>query len=132
MTTVLNGLLGGLVVGLVATTATAAASNQGLADAIGVPRWVVLSAEVVYGAVAGGALVALELYVFGVLGVPPSAVDVLGLTLGWSVTLLLATLAGVTVLAGRGVGRSAAVPLAVYHLVYALGLWVWVRATWIT
>ncbi|MBX0323386.1 hypothetical protein EGH21_10130 [Halomicroarcula sp. F13] len=86
----------------------------------------------VYGAVAGGALVALELSVFGVLGVPPSAVDVLGLTLGWGLTLLLATLAGVTLVAGRGVGRSAAVPLVVYHLVYALGLWVWVRATWIT
>ena len=143
MTTVLNGLIGGLVAGLVAASvarlvrrAVDSSDAPALAAAVLGARtaasgWWGLAAEVLYGCVAGGTFVALELSVLGVLGVPPATGAALASAVGWSVALF-AVAAVVCVARGRSLDGPFAAELVVYHLAYGLCLGVWIRVTWIT
>ena len=125
MTTVLNGLVGGLVAGGVAAVAAELVFDG--------PRdWTRVALELGYGAAAGGVLLALELFVLGVLGVPPATREALGVALGWSVALFVALAGLERVVRGRGLDRPFVAGLAAYHLVYGLCLGVWIRVTWIT
>ena len=142
MTTLLNGLLGGLVVGLVAGVAATLVADDGPAvstvfeTALGREpsrsRAVGLLVATLYGGVAGLLLVALELYALGVLAVPPAVAEAFGVALVWSAVLFLATVGVRRAVADRAAAGSGLVGLAVYHLVYGVGLGVWIRMTWIT
>lgn len=142
MTTLLNGLLGGLLVGVVAALvarlvgdAPAAMSRLvGTARGGDAPRspWVGLLLSVLYGSVAGGVLVALELYVLGVLAVPPTAAEAFGVALAWSAVLFVAVAAVGRAAADLAEERSYLLELFVFHLVYGVGLGLWIRMTWIT
>ena len=140
MTTVLNGLIGGLVAALVAAgaarlVAADRADAPALAAAVLGSRaasgWSGLASEVLYGCVAGGAFVALELSVFDVLGVPPALWDALGMAVGWSAALFAVAALG-RAARGRALDRPFVAELAAYHLAYGLCLGVWIRVTWIT
>lgn len=142
MTTVLNGLLGGLLAGVIA--AVAARRARGEPPAVGSllawvvgnrnarARWAGHAARLAYGGVAGAALVTLELTVVSALAVPPGLGAALGIAVAWS-----AVLAGLLVVGRR---LAAAIPfchaplreLLTYHLVFGLGLGIWIRLTWIT
>jgi hypothetical protein len=141
MTTILNGALGGLLVGLVAGAvgqfgaagppAPAAVLTRAVGTRRSSARWLTAAVHLVYGAFAGGLLVALELYVLDVLGVPPSLADALGVAVVWALLLLAVTV---------GLQRALSPPssdrpirdLVIYHLVYGVGLGAWIRLTWIT
>lgn len=141
MTTLLNGLLGGLLTGLVAGFAIRLVDSdpsatarilQGLAgDATTTPRWSELAGQVLYGGLAGGTLLALELFVLGVLAVPPALGEALGAAVAWSA--LLFVLWAVVLRVGLSISSEPYLrALFVYHLVYGIGLGIWIRATWIT
>ena len=140
MTTVLNGLIGGLVAALAAAgAARLVAADRSDAPALATAvlgsrtasGWSGLAAEVLYGCVAGGAFVAFELSVLDVLGVPPATWDALGTAVGWSVALFVVA-AAVGYVRGRSLDGPFVAELVVYHLAYGLCLGVWIRATWIT
>lgn len=137
MTTILNGVLGGLLVGLVATAVTRIVGGEsttaGGGDSRGATSRVPdLAGRVLYGGLAGGLLVALELYVLHALAVPPAVGRTLVVAVAWSAllfgTLLVASRVGPT----PPFDRSAPGELLTYHLVYGPGLGVWIRMTWIT
>jgi hypothetical protein len=141
LTTPLNGILGGLLVGLVAgvgarfvdsgPSPTAMLLIRLTGDSRTSGRWAELAGHVLYGGLAGGTLVALELFVLGVLAVPPALGEALGVAIAWS-TLLFVLWAGV-LRVGRSNSSDSPLPaLFVYHLVYGIGLGVWIRMTWIT
>lgn len=142
MTTIVNGLLGGLVAGVVAIVALRIArGHQSLLGSLrgrtpgegsGIGPFVALLAEILYATAAGGLFVALELYVLHALAVPPNGTEALWLTLGWA---LLLVSVGVSVwwLGGdRSLRRAPYRDLLVFHLTYALFLAAWIRLTWIT
>jgi hypothetical protein len=139
MTTLIDGLLGGLVVSVVAALPVRAVESTPSATAVLVGA-VTGSRDVAgprargpgrYGAVAGVALVALELFVLGLIAVPPTPAEAVGLAVGWSLVLFAALLAAWRVLPDRPAGSPLA-ELFVYHLVYGFGLGVRIRLTWIT
>jgi len=138
MTTLLNGLLGGFAAALVATVLLRLLDADSLVVAVNGAEDTALDEGVIgnfvvpqlYGTVAGGALVALELRVLDVLSVPPGGGVALALALGWGAVLgaLLAVLSRIW---------SAATPqsyrtLVLFHLSYGLALGLWIRITWIT
>jgi hypothetical protein len=134
MTTVVNGVVGGAVVGLVAAVVVGLVRRDD-GDGNNGPRgpgWLRPVAYILYGAAAGGVLVALELSVLGVLGVPPGRLETLVLTLVWSAVLFgavtTADRAGAdgSVL-GDGLDRRLA-----FHVLYGIGLGFWIRLTWVT
>jgi TRAP-type C4-dicarboxylate transport system permease large subunit len=97
MTTVLNGVLGGLLVGAIATISTRVVAGEASVttamrtrifgeNAGSSRRWDV-GVQLSYGAIAGGALLVLELLVLGLLGVPPTASEALAVALAWSALL---------------------------------------------
>ena len=142
MTTILNGLLGGLLVGLVAAviarfvskepSATAALLVRALGSETSSVRRMEFVVWGLYGALAGGLLVALELHVLEILGVPPAPVEAISIAVAWS-ALLLSVLSVIWWIASsHSSGRSHLGGLLVYHLVYGLGLGLWIRLTWIT
>lgn len=141
MTTILNGLLGGLVVGAVAgivvrlldadSSATAALLDRATGTELSSSRWVLFGVRLVYGCLAGGALLALELSVLGMLGVPPTLGESLTVTLAWSALLLVTTASAWRVVSPSRSSRPL-LELLLYHLVYGVGLGVWIRVTWIT
>jgi hypothetical protein len=51
---------------------------------------------------------------------------------GWSALLFVLSVPGRSVLHGHLRGRLDLATLLVYHLVYGVGLGLWVRLTWIT
>lgn len=135
MTTVLNGLVGGALVAVVATfavhlvdpTRARAATETPTAD-----RVRAFLVPVLYGSAAGGVLIALELLVLDHLAVPPTVGEAFSVAVPWGILLLLASL--VVWRFGLG-GRSDKVQprtLVVYHVILAVGLGVWIRVTWIT
>lgn len=97
MTTILNGLLGGLLIGFVAAIVTRLVANEPSATGavlervLGVgassSRWVEFLIRLVYGSLAGGTLIALELFVLGILAVPPTTVEAFGVAVVWSALL---------------------------------------------
>lgn len=142
MTTILNGLLGGFVIGVVAVIVTRLVANEPpatgavLESVLGVDasssRLVEFLIPLVYGTLAGGTLVALELFVLGILAVPPTTVEALGVAVVWG-ALLFGTLSIILRVASpRSFTDTNLRNLLVYHLVYGLGLGVWIRMTWIT
>lgn len=140
MTTVLNGVLGGLLVGLVAglvtqlidgdPSATAVALKRAVGTRAASSRLVELVTQMGYGCLAGGILLALELYVLGLLAVPPAISEALAVAVVWS-ALLLGTVLAVWRIAAS-LSSTQLRELFVYHLVYGLGLGLWIRLTWIT
>jgi hypothetical protein len=141
VTTLLNGLLGGLLIGLVAgfvtrfvendPSATAMILNRLIGDSTTTSRWWELVGHVLYGGFAGGVLVALELFAFGVLAVPPALGEALGVAIAWSA--LLFVLWAVVLRVGSSLPAGSSLrALVVYHLVYGIGLGLWIRVTWIT
>lgn len=137
MTTILNGVLGGLLVGLVATVVTRIVGGEsataGGGDARGATSRVSdVAGHVLYGGLAGGLLVALELYVLRVLAVPPAVGRTLAVAVAWSALLFGTLLAVSRVGPTHPFDRSAPGALLNYHLVYGPGLGVWIRMTWIT
>lgn len=141
MTTILNGLLGGLLTGLVAgvvtqlvtddPSATAEALKGRLGNRVATSRWGEFAVQLSYGGLAGGVLVALELYVLGMLAVPPTIGEALGIAVTWS-ALLFGTQVVFWRVVSSPLDRSHLVELLAYHLVYGLGLGAWIRMTWIT
>jgi len=134
MTTLLNGLLGGLVVGVVATLAAQVAGVL-LGGADGprrASRSREIAAQVAYGVFAGLALVALELFVLGLIAIPPTVAEAFGVAVGWSAVLLVALLVARRVGGTLPFGRPRLAELLAYHLVYGVALGGWIRLTWIT
>lgn len=140
MTTILNGLLGGAVVGVLATVAAylsnrreaAETGDSGGRNTSPTARTVAYLLLVVYGSVVGGILVALELFVLDVLSVPPTADEAFAVGIAWGVVLL-----GVALVVRRYTPRIQSerpglTALLVYHMVYGFGLGVWIRLTWVT
>ena len=138
MTTVANGVIGGLLGGLLAVRLTRLTVGSrvdpvGTADAASDAgqwrRWRSIAAVTVYGGLAGGAMVAIELYSLGVLGVPPSLVEAYTIAVAWGAVLCGAVL---------GLGRFAtnrvvtARQTVVFHVLYAVWLGGWIRFTWLT
>ena len=142
MTTILNGLLGGLLVGFVAAvavrfldsepSATAALLRRVGGDRVASSRWGEFAVLTVYGGLAGGALLVLELFVLQVLAVPPAFGEALGVTMALSALLFVILVAVWRIGSSLPLARSRLGELLVYHLVYGLGLGIWIRMTWIT
>lgn len=140
MTTVLNGLLGGLVVGAVASGVlrlageglSAAVLGEPGGDALAAHPWVRPLLELLYGTAAGGLFVALELTVLGVLSVPPTASEALAVGGLWGAVLLAALGLVLRVLGAAPTDPGAVRVLLAYHLLYGVGLGAWIRLTWLT
>lgn len=142
MTTLLNGLLGGLLVGIVSTVAVEIVGGRrtpvaAMLDVVqgedgGTARAVRVATTVLYGTVGGLVLVALELYVLGVVGVPPAPLEAYGLAVGWGAVLLAVLAAAYRVAFRLQFDRDVLVALVLFHAVYGLGLGIWIRLTWIT
>lgn len=137
MTTILNGLLGGLLAALVGAAAARAVSGR-LGDTsepsgrVPTAGWLRVSLRALYGGVAGGTLVALDLFVFGTLGVPPTAAEAFGAAVVWSGALFVAAVSIRRFVRPPRSGRSATAESLAFHLAYGLCLGVWIRSTWIT
>jgi hypothetical protein len=138
MTTLLNGVLGGLLIGLLAGFVMRIFDRDSLGileRVIGanpaMSRWLKLAIQGLYGSIAGGLLLVLELSVLGLLAVPPSLSEALGVAVAWSAVLFI-----LQIIAGRAdrslLPGSSVRALFVYHLVFGMGLGVWIRVTWIT
>lgn len=134
MTTLINGVLGGLIASAVAAIAIHAIGGPRPFEVPGEDatrvRWRVLQATLGYGAIAGLGFMVIELYVVGLLGIPPTFVEAFAAAGLWAtVMLVVSTLASYVsekhVLGG--VRR-----LLVFHLVFALAFGLWIRVTWIT
>lgn len=142
MTTLLNGLLGGLLVGIVATLAvevvgdgrSAVSSMLGVLfdEGVETARSWQMATTIVYGTMGGLALVALELYVLGFVGVPPTPGQAYGLAVAWGAVLLAVFAAVYRFVFRLRSDRDVLVELLLFHVVYGLGLGVWIRMTWIT
>lgn len=142
MTTLLNGLLGGLVVGAVAAVAAERADDgrsvtRAVLDAVAgpdaagsLPGRALL--RVAYGGAAGLALLALELYALGMLAVPPTLGEAAAVAVGWSAVLFVVVFAVARLAFDDGRGGSDVRGLLLYHLVFGLGMALWIRTTWIT
>lgn len=141
MTTLLNGLLGGLLIGLVAGAATEMIDSDRSPTATilhrltgretAVSRWSELAIQTLYGSLAGGVLLTLELYVLNALTVPPTRVEALGVAVAWSAVLFVLWAIVFRVAFSRS-SKSKLAPAFVYHLIYGVGLGFWIRPTWIT
>lgn len=141
MTTPVNGLIGGLVVGLLAAGATNVVAGEPpvarrlLAVVRGEDRpagRAGTALQVVYGGVAGAVLVLLELFVLGVLSVPPALGESLAVGVAWSGVLFVVAVVAARATLGSSSAPSAVRGLLAYHLVYGVGLGLWIRLTWIT
>lgn len=142
MTTVLNGLLGGLLIGVAATLAVEVVGDGRAAvsamlgvlspERAGTARAWSIATAVLYGTLGGLALVGLELYVLGVVGVPPTPLEAYGLAVAWAVLLLAAVAVAYRFVFRLRFDRDVLVDLLVFHAVYGLGLGIWIRLTWIT
>lgn len=134
----LGGLVAGLVAGVAATLVADDAPALSKVFETALDRdpsrspWAGLLVGTLYGGVAGLLLLALELYALGVLAVPPTVAEAFGVALVWSAVLFLATVGIWRAVIDRASERSDLVGLLVYHLVYGVGLGVWIRTTWIT
>lgn len=140
MTTVPNGLLGGLLVGIVAALGARLVRNDPSAPGVIVnrlfessrSRWVQLAGQLLYGALAGGGLIALELYVLQLLSVPPDLGVALAVALAWSLLLFILWALIWRIVSVLPWDRFYLGELLVYHLIYGLGFGLWIRMTWIT
>lgn len=139
MTTILNGLLGGAIVGVVATLAAKLARGEQRAKPVGstgtestASRWRTSVPPVAYGSAAGCVLVALELFVLDALAVPPSLGEAFAVAVAWSVVLLVGMLAILRFVPEMQREELQPGVLAVYHFVFGVGFGVWIRMTWIT
>jgi hypothetical protein len=142
MTTLLNGLLGGLVVGAltaVATglvgdgpSATTALAERALGGRGSRSRWGSFAARVLYGVLAGVAVVAVELYALRLVGVPPTVGEAFAVAFAGSAFLFVIAFIACRVVLSRATDRSYLGELLAYHLVFGVGFGVWIRLTWIT
>lgn len=135
MTTIRNRLLGGLLTGFVAGVVTQLVKNDPSATAVVLKRIfgnrVAISrlgegmVQLVYGGLAGGVLVALELFVLGMLAVPPTIGEALGIAVAWSALLFRYLVVFWWIDSSFPFDQSHLVELLVYHPAYGLGLGVW-------
>lgn len=140
MTTILNGVLGGLVVGLFAAVVTrfvAPSVTVGMLErALGLrassARWLAFISQLLYGCLAGGSLVALELFVLRIIAIPPTVGEAFGIAVAWSALLFGILLVVWQAGSSSPDDRSRLSQLLVYHIVYGLGFGIWIRLTWIT
>lgn len=142
MTTILNGLLGGLLVGFVAAvvtqavagtpSATAGALEQLFGDTGKRSRWWEVTVQVIYGGLAGAGLLIIELHALQRIAIPPSTGEALGIPIIWSMLLLLVLTIIWKSIDSLALDRSSLLELLTYHLVYGVCFGVWIRMTWIT
>jgi hypothetical protein len=136
MTTVRNGLLGGFVIGTLAAILarfvdTEPAPVVPLLDRFDGPEVtprVSFFGQVLYGTLAGGLLLGLEVLVLGALGVPPTVGDAFGVAIGWAGILWGMTIA-ISTVGTVPCTRSQRHATLLYHVTYGLGLGVWIRLT---
>lgn len=142
MTTLLNGLLGGLAVGVIAAGVVRFVADEpsAAADLLGravggrgssSPRTIFV-AWFLYGGVAGVAFAALELYALRLLSVPPGFDEALGVAGAWSALLFAGAALAWRRAPSYPSDRSYVAELFAYHLVFGVGFAVWIRLTWIT
>lgn len=141
MTSIVNGLVGGALVALATTVLLELVDDrlpvtptvvESFVDHAIPLAWLRYLLQLLYGSATGGTLVALDLFVFGMLGVPPTTVEALGLAVVWSAALLLTVVVVSRFILENRLDRTSFLTLLAYHLLYGLGLGVWIRATWIT
>lgn len=142
MTTLLNGVIGGLVVGLIAAVTTQFFGGDPSATApvverlgrsrFAASRWSRLAVMSLYGGLAGSGFLAVELFVLRVLSIPPTIGEALGATLLWSAVLSLTWILVEWAAPSLSRSRSRLGKLLAYHSVYGVGLGLWIRFTWIT
>lgn len=140
MTTIGNGIIGGVagaIVGMILvrllyteTAITAIFISRDRMD--DTPGWSAIVFPVLYGGLGGGTLVALDLYVTGILGVPPTVGKAFGVAVGWSAVLFAVLLILQRASHSQSESQAPLKPLLVFHLCYGLALGTWIRFTWIT
>lgn len=135
MTTLINGVLGGLIASAVAAIALHVLGGPRPFEVPGeenttTVRWRVLQATLGYGAVAGLGFMILELYVVGWLSVPPTVVEAFAAAGLWAGLML--AVAALASLVGEEHELGGFRRLFVFHLVFAVAFGLWIRVTWIT
>jgi len=95
-------------------------------------RWGVAALCGLYGAVAGGLFLVLQLYALGLLPVPPTVVEAVVAGVGQAAVLTGVWLLVVRVVGGISWGGATGRWLLVYHAVYGVAFAGWTRFTWIT
>lgn len=135
MTTLINGVLGGLIASAVAGIAIHLLGGDrpfevpGEEDTTKV-RFRVLQATLGYGAIAGLGFMIGELYFVNGLGVPPSAVEAFAAAGLWGAVMLAVSALAAFVSEREELGGFRR--LLVFHLVFAVAFGAWIRITWIT
>lgn len=142
MTTILNGLVGGLLVGLLAAIVTQVVDSDSSATMVVLQRtvgarfarsrWWTLGVQVFYGGLAGVIFIVLELFALQALAIPPTVGEAFSVAIGWSALLFVVWVVIVRVGLSHPKDRSLLAEVLAYHLVYGLGLGMWIRLTWIT
>lgn len=138
MTTPLNGAIGGMVAALssaVIVRLLRVVAVHGTAG-LNLQRFRVHQVWALvllfYGSLAAVILFTLDTRLFGVLSVPPSTIEAIGVAAIWSVTLGMAVAAIGPIVWGMRVGQARRIDILGFHLIYGLFLGIWIRLTWIT
>lgn len=135
MSTLINGVLGGLIASAVAGIVIHVLGGdrpfevQGEENTSKV-RWRVLQATLGYGAVAGLGFMIVELYVVNGLGVPPTVVEAFAAAGLWGAVML--AVSALASFVGEKQELGGFQRLLVFHLVFAVAFGAWIRITWIT
>jgi hypothetical protein len=134
MTTLINGVLGGLIASAVAAIAIHVLGGPRPFEVPGEDatrvRWRVLQATLGYGAIAGLGFMLIELYVVNALGVPPTAVEAFVAAGLWTAVMLAVSALASSI--GEKHVLGGARRLLVFHLLFAVAFGLWIRVTWIT
>lgn len=141
MTSLLNGFIGGLVVGALAASATRLVATYPSSTTVLLRRYLgrgvevsdtlVFAVQIAYGCFAGGVLVGLDLFILNLLAVPPAIGKAVGIAVIWSGFLAAIWVIYSWIATRRTAGGTPRRELLAYHLVYGLGLGLWIRFTWI-
>ncbi|MEF8808613.1 hypothetical protein [Natronomonas sp.] len=135
MTTLINGVLGGIIASAVAAIALHVLGGPRPFEVPGeenttTVRWRVLQATLGYGAIAGLGFMIVELYVVDWLSVPPTAVEAFAAAGLWAG--LMFAMSALASLVGEGQELGGFRRLLLFHLVFGVVFGIWVRMTWIT
>jgi hypothetical protein len=135
VTTLINGVLGGLIASAAAAMALHVLGGPRPFEVAGeenatTVRWRILQATLGYGAIAGLGFMTVELYVVGWLSVPPTAVEAFAAAGLWAG--LMFAVSAFASLVGERPELGGFRRLLVFHLVFGVVFGIWVRMTWIT
>lgn len=134
MTTLINGVLGGLIASAVAGIVIHVLGGDRPfvvpGDETTTVRFRMLQATLGYGAVAGLGFMVVELYVANALGVPPTVVEAFVAAGLWGAVML--AVSALASLVGEKQAFGDFRRLLVFHLVFAVAFGAWIRITWIT